>query len=318
MNLENIKQGDVFKNYKELCIALDVLPKGGKSKMAHIRELERHFSFSQQKYQIIIEEIYSEPLDKEHRYMYQLYLQRALLSYFVKLYQSTGENEILISKGQLFLGVNMINEGYVPLRKDKEKTAEMLALPIELVQDFYSIMDSKLAGLIQTALNNLAAKSIIICNYTIITNKGVPDKRVQTLILGAEQETLEEMKCKTKTEILFSGKWYMFYDSVLSKLPKDLGIEFYYKGYQILFTDKVVNQKEVMDNFLEMDKSYNRLNDIIQEEHMKNVMNRYDKILELSMKTGGFVKNNSDARKLTYIDNYVDGNLDMLKQVIDK
>lgn len=67
MNLENIKQGDVFKNYKELCIALDVLPKGGKSKMAHIRELERHFSFSRQKYQITIEDIYAEPSEKVQR-----------------------------------------------------------------------------------------------------------------------------------------------------------------------------------------------------------------------------------------------------------
>ncbi|MED4883864.1 zinc-ribbon domain-containing protein [Bacillus smithii] len=58
MDLSNIKAGDVFKNYKQLCEALGEKTKTGNSKIAQLKEWKRYFNFTKQGYKFIINEIY--------------------------------------------------------------------------------------------------------------------------------------------------------------------------------------------------------------------------------------------------------------------
>ena len=63
----NIEQGEVFKNYKELCERLGEPVKDGNSKKAQLKEWEQRFSYQKQGYKIIITEVFSEPKEKVSR-----------------------------------------------------------------------------------------------------------------------------------------------------------------------------------------------------------------------------------------------------------
>ena len=62
--LKQIKKGDVYKNYKELCSALQESVKGGDSKISQLKEWSRFFNWKRQGYKFIITEIYNEPKPK--------------------------------------------------------------------------------------------------------------------------------------------------------------------------------------------------------------------------------------------------------------
>ncbi len=64
MKIENLTQGQVLKNYKELCSALEVKEKGGDSKKAQIDELERHVNYHREGNKFVIDEIYGVAQEK--------------------------------------------------------------------------------------------------------------------------------------------------------------------------------------------------------------------------------------------------------------
>lgn len=65
MKIENLKVGMVIKNYKELCKLLEIEEKGGSSKKAQMKELNRYCKFIKKGYKFKITKIYDEPLPKE-------------------------------------------------------------------------------------------------------------------------------------------------------------------------------------------------------------------------------------------------------------
>lgn len=64
MNLENIKEGMIITNYKELCKLLGMNVKSGKSKQLHLKEFERHVKYHKNGNSFVIDEIYTKPLPK--------------------------------------------------------------------------------------------------------------------------------------------------------------------------------------------------------------------------------------------------------------
>ena len=59
-----LHNGQIIKNYKELCSILGLETKSGDSKVAQLKELERYFSYKRDGHKFIIEEIYQKPLPK--------------------------------------------------------------------------------------------------------------------------------------------------------------------------------------------------------------------------------------------------------------
>lgn len=64
MKLENIKQGMIVKNYKEMCNLLGEKVMAGNSKNSQLKEWERYFEYHKQGYSFIIDNIFETPLEK--------------------------------------------------------------------------------------------------------------------------------------------------------------------------------------------------------------------------------------------------------------
>lgn len=67
MKLENIYEGLVVKSYRQLCELLEIEITGGNSKKAQLKELERFVKYHKEGNKFIVDEVYSEPLEKIDR-----------------------------------------------------------------------------------------------------------------------------------------------------------------------------------------------------------------------------------------------------------
>ena len=63
--IQKLSEGQIFKNYRELCSELGLEVLDGNSKISQMKEIERHIKLRKDRYKLIIEEIYAEPLPKE-------------------------------------------------------------------------------------------------------------------------------------------------------------------------------------------------------------------------------------------------------------
>lgn len=64
MKIENLTEGLVVKNYKELCRLLEIEEKRGKGRDLQVKDFERYFTYERNGHNYIIKEIYDEPLEK--------------------------------------------------------------------------------------------------------------------------------------------------------------------------------------------------------------------------------------------------------------
>lgn len=65
MEINNLKEGMVIKNYKVLCELLEIEATTSNSKLAQFKELERYINYEKQGQKFIIKEIFDEPIKKE-------------------------------------------------------------------------------------------------------------------------------------------------------------------------------------------------------------------------------------------------------------
>ena len=58
MKFENLYEGQVFKNYKDLCATLEITPTDGSSKRAQFKDLDTYCEYHKEGHKIIIDEIF--------------------------------------------------------------------------------------------------------------------------------------------------------------------------------------------------------------------------------------------------------------------
>lgn len=164
INIDNLEVGKVYKSYRQLCQVLGVKIKSGDSKVAQIKEFERHFSFSRDGNKITVNEIYSEPLDKiDLRYLnnyadYTVIIEKLILDLLV----SQGkEGKLFLSSNRLLEKVKMINENYIYCKFKTSRLSQYMNISKEEIEDFYSSSSRTLKRNLENALNNLVSQSLI-------------------------------------------------------------------------------------------------------------------------------------------------------------
>lgn len=65
MNIENLTEGLIIKNYKEMCRLLDWSISAGDSKKSQLKELECSCQYHKEGNKFIIDKIYDKPKEKQ-------------------------------------------------------------------------------------------------------------------------------------------------------------------------------------------------------------------------------------------------------------
>lgn len=286
MNIHNISEGQIFKNYKLVCEALGEPVKTGKAKQLQLSDWERYFEHSKSGNSFIINKILETPKDKiDGRGKKSIYGNAVQLLITDLLARRDGY--LTISKNRLMVNIGMINLNYGECGQQIKKLAKYTDISEDMIYDFYNINNCNLTGILETALNNLEDKSILACSKIIkVCEVGQSTTRIATKfevsrILKCEKETLEELGFKDKSSVRVSSKWMIFNREVKSKLSKCSDIQYYYSAYEITVNQDYIEQErnQLAQLLLEQvvrDETSSNLNSTIIENFMINTEKRHE------------------------------------------
>jgi hypothetical protein len=306
MNTSKLYKGQSFKNYKELCQALEMEVKIANSKKAQLNELMRYCRFNQVGHKITIEEVYEFPQEKiENRGVTSIYKDIIQLLITDLLAQCNGK--ISISRTKLMNTIGMVNLNYGFCKEQVPKLSIYTEVDEKFIYDFYNTSSSSFRSIIETALNSLMDKRVIMYNKIIkVSDQGKFNSRTATdeelrLIMETEKEILEEMGYQQITHVRLSKDWKKFKMKTKSHLQKQSSIDFYFTAYDIQINEKyILNERnQLADLLLEKlnrQESKVELNQMIYSNVMKNAQLRHEK----GFTSGKMAKTRLDNK---YVDN---------------
>jgi hypothetical protein len=256
LNVNNLKVGKTFKNYKALCKELSIEVKKGNSKLAQLRELSTFCNFTKSGHQIIINEIYDTPKEKidnrgksegtdKSRNIYSNLVQ-LMITDQLALYKG----HISISRNRLMKEIGMINDNYSTCGEHVKKLSKYLNwMDEKTIYDFFNINNSSFKGVIETALDKLMDKRVLI--YHTVYKVSVKDEYLnrnadsdeENIILKCEKEAFEGMGYKTIGSVRISKDWKKFKRKVKQLLNERSDINYYYSAYDININDDYIQEE---------------------------------------------------------------------------
>lgn len=263
-----LKEGQEFKNYKDLCKYLEQPTLSGNSKISQLETFSRHFEFEKEGYKIIITNVYEEPLTEFSKGLYSSLVQKLILDLMARQL-NTNVKKLILSNGQLFELLCLVNENYKHGKNNHHHLMELLDVNKLDVKEFYSNSESKLSNMIKRALNGLKIKSLIDYNYTTIICHEDSDGNSQIstatdqerrFILSVQEDMLKHYNCKDLIEVVLKEKWYPFMTDTIKEINLRLEekeiytgynkILYYYKGYDIVFNDSILRERNKLNRFI--------------------------------------------------------------------
>lgn len=263
--IKNIKKGQVFKNYKDLCNYLGCKVKGGNAKIYHLKELERYFQWKTEGYKIIIIETYTKPKQKidNRKYnkggnniKYDQIMDTLLLYYIIDGCKTTE-----ITMTEIFELLNLFKPIYNSISESYSIFAERYDMSKGLVRSYYLKCRDTVKCCIETALNRLQRNGTLTWYInTYLKCNGTEDYYAEDLgilnkLKDAEHKIYNKMKINPTSRIISSIN-KIFKSRVLKLLEKkgdiNISIYDYWKKYIIEITDESYTTNYTEEQIKEM------------------------------------------------------------------
>lgn len=170
-----VEVGQEFKNYKALCEHLGEETKTSNSKKAQEKNWERYFSWKKvSRYGLQITEIHEVVKDKvdnrkggNNTVNYIDKLERSIL----RMLSRRDDNEsVFLSKSKLLKSLNVVNDNYTDYKYKPAKLASITEISRDEISDFYQTSDSLLYRNVESALNRLRSKALLV--YEVVVTVG--------------------------------------------------------------------------------------------------------------------------------------------------
>lgn len=288
MNIEKLQGIKEVKNYKAMCELLGEKIKGGDSKKAQIKEWERFIKYHKEGNRFIIDEIYTEPLEKvDGRGSTSIYEDdiQSLIIHECSLSKMENYNSIKLSCSMLANKLKIINENYIVGRNDIKTLSSYMNIPVETIYDFYDSTQRKNKSIIENALNKLQDKALIKWKTEVMLcvnrNKGeyrIALDRDLLIIAEIEQEALQYLGEESKRDVFVKRKWNDFKKKITSLFKEyEINIDYYFDVYNIIATEKFKEMILDENSYKEISE---RLNNNVAESEIRSCTKRHDKSIE--------------------------------------
>ncbi|HBJ1647759.1 TPA: hypothetical protein LA462_002272 [Clostridium botulinum] len=292
--------------WKEICELHDWKTSGGTYRKARERELSTMYDWNKETRKIRINEVYNEKIPKEDNRGKSGRYGDDIQELLIKSLFDTNDNEVVWSINTILEKISMININYIKYRKDMDGLSKETGFDKSYIEDFYSYNHRGLRQKVETALNNLRKRSLVMWSkitmidlweveitysemgspaidengQVICTKKRVfrkASKNECRVILKMEKRALEKLKCNDKGQIVGKGLWKEFNELIYNGLSHT-GICFYYNAYEIIFNRDII-EKEVIGD-LGVLYTKNSLNNNICDCLIKCATTRHENALE--------------------------------------
>lgn len=306
MRIQELKEGQVIKNYRELCEVLGEKPKpsGSNSQKAHIKKFERYFEYTRDGHKYIITNIYNTKKKKEETRggaNNKVYVEDFEKLMIYHLYKDKSEVKLL-SKTSIYKIMDLYNDNYNLGRDKISKLCEILEVPTKSLYEFYDMNSGKLTKLVERNLKALRSKALItyesvMCvakeeaevqynellepiiikgkmQYETVINYREATKEERQALIRFENEVLKEYGVFTHKDIYLKGKWNEYTKKVRQKIyDSNLNIKYYYRAYRITYNNDHIEEY------------YNMLDFENEQTHKDNINTNYMKSVEKGAKT---------------------------------
>lgn len=317
MDIKKINEGDVIKNYKEMCNLLGENILGGCSKKAQLKEWERYFDFGRKGQKFIIEKIYDIPKPVTLREN-AVYVKAIELLLMYELSKKPG-NCCRYTKTNLFRLLGMINDSYAENKKYivSNKLKEYKNWE---VRHFYGRTNQKLSEILFSALNSMKRRCLIeYSEQNIIVERTDDNELIYKIASPSETELILQAKKNVLAEMGYTKipfiKFDEFYEKVNEKLKELYDWNCVYREYEIIYNrefmknDIVVVEKEIKDELREKQiklncdiiSAINKQADKLFEKNRNNFLKSSFENDSLFEESDGF-----ENKKFYYPDNYID------------
>lgn len=296
MKITNLKNGQIFKNYKELCGALEIPTKSGNTKIAQFKELERYCKYHKEGNKIVIDEVFQKELEKVdnrknnkggNNVIYAKDIEFIILDMINRVPNSIKEKGVIgYSKSFLYEQLGLVNKNYKPTKDKVLQLSDILSIPSQSINECYNVTNSKLWNTVKSALNHMKNRALLNweLSYNLVlkdedSKNGfsliVADTYVKEDVRSCELKALKKMSISTKSKVLKLKKWEEFKEIVTEHL-KELypTLEYYFESVAIYFKiDEVTKELELIEKLNSKEIKY-KLNENISNGLDRTYTNR--------------------------------------------
>lgn len=288
ININNLYKGQIIKNYKELCVILDIKQTTGGARQKQLKELKRYCNYEKQGNKYIIIEIYNNPIIspselKQGKYIKQL--SNIIIEY---LHNNNDNIQIPLFKLLTILGITNIN--YESVNKYRKEFSQLKEIQLASIYYFYSNTKMEFKRIVERCLNNLRSRRVLnwsICTM-IIDNKNKTiykaDKETEELIIDTEKMILDELDKNNMFELMQDRKAIKKFNELV-KLETG-GLNYYY-AYDL--TIGQIALKIEYNNIQEEKKKLNniiidKVNNTFNKDRYRNFSNDYEILIDSLIK----------------------------------
>lgn len=265
-----LKEGQVFKNYKELCNYLGWNITNGKSKIKQIENLRYLCRFERVGHKYVIVKILNDKLpEKQPRISnHAKYVQpfEVLIKNFFEESESSflviGKFDFLCTLEVITPDVSeMFSVNYISESCDIDTKSKTFAVFKSIFLDHLFVkLDASLESMHKRHLIDLK-KVMLIKTYDNLTPRKATESE-NAFLNKISDEVLEELKCKTKNEVIIKNLNIVYKAKIKEKISKSKfkHIKFYEQGYLIGYAKKVEEYEFTKDYQIEFSKK--RINNL--------------------------------------------------------
>ena len=314
MNLErlySIKDGDVFKNRRELCNFLEVEYKDkGKGARTQNGRIEFLFAYHKEGNKIIVDETYPEVIIELNFRLSsnrQKQISELLILDLILGSIDNQDEALIINHNVLIPYLALANKNYIYYYYNKNKElASKLGMKVNVEQTLESWLTSvrgTLKNAINSAIKQLEKEGYILHNkvykvqtteqrdnilkesknadYDAEVNKMELATNTETnRILEIEKEILNKMQC-TKKDLIVRGEYGKFTQRCYAETKRQIGIEFYFLCHKFNYAESFIKDKkqEIIDNLKNenINELKYELNNLMCEKVRRNSQKRVEK-----------------------------------------
>ncbi|OLS37921.1 hypothetical protein BTR22_05270 [Alkalihalophilus pseudofirmus] len=294
MNISNLTEGQIIKNYRELCVVLGIKYKeGSDSRKAQITELETYCDFEKKGHKYIITKIFNERKQKidgrgksegsrSNNGKYSPYFKPLLLNMVAR-----EGGEIIKTKNQLFKETKLVNINYSYCGENIPQLSLLLEIDERVIYDFYNINSSNLRSTVESSLKSLENQAYIIyekvaCVCTTNNNHRLATADEKDLIVKSLGYALDDYNFKSLSQARQSSQWKEFRKCINRHLNSlsERKLSYSYDAYRITLNEErlIRDHKALLDiklDIREEEFNKNELNATVYLENIKSAEKRH-------------------------------------------
>lgn len=179
MNLNTLKEGQIFSSQKKLCEHLGLEYKDSTdSRKSQLKKFNNYFLYEKQGRKFIIKKVYDKPnisptkRKGNNNIGYIDSIEKLILDLLVR---EVNLKKIFLSKHQLLKELKMINDNYAYCKYRVPRLSKLKNINENNIHEFYKSTDKVLQRNLENALDNLRNKSLLFWTKEITVCKITPN-----------------------------------------------------------------------------------------------------------------------------------------------